>query len=1551
MLSRAGRRIAAEGKGRSHALCRLLSGTGLVLAAALGVFATPASGSIGHSYLSKLQAPLPPGLVEPSGMAVDQKTGEVFIANETNGVGIEVFSASGEYETHLATAAESGTGAASRVAVDEATGFVYATASGGGEGDELDVFKPLGGHEYQLVAQWSGAATSAGHFATLSGVAVDNSSSTSAGDVYVIDEGFVRTFKPKPSGPQEGKEGELLTRNFAGYEEPTAIAVNPTEGNVYIGDSATGSVRVYEPSGGPPVLKMKGKGSPTGGGLGSEPGSPETEITGLAVNAAGEVFVVAPEIGVVDQLNAAGEWVGWITSGAEGIPFADPIGVGLAPSGNIYVSDPGRSAVDIFGPGTTGPFVKTKEVTVIERVGATLAGQVTPHGAAPTTYFFEYGDATAEGYSHKTTPVEAGTAEVKLNVTAEITGLAVGSGYKYRLVGEEEGVPFYGQSAEFETLDAVEGVNTLPVTSVAYTGATLNGSLFNTDPNPASEGVRYYFQYGETNAYGSTIPAPPGTSIGKGEEKIAVEQAVSGLQPNSLYHYRLVGVNSFGTTFGNDSVFLTHGPPRITVEPAISNGRTEETLTDGLNPGGEETKYYFEYGESPPSGSSTRTPEVTIPANGGPMVEAKISGLKLGTTYHYRLVAFHESEKASPVVGPDQTFTASLIESESARKITDATATIEALLNPQGADVKYHFEYGTSASYGTTVPVPDADLGASEPATTVSRNLVGLAASTVYHYRVVAKVGGETALGRDRTFTTNATEVGPPLPDSRAYEMVTPPNKHGALLDAVPSTWGFIQASVDGSAITFPSDGAITEQAEGNREPEPSQNLATRGTDWTTQDLATPHERAVGLFQSFAEYRQFSPDLALSIVEPNPYGKTALSEPPLSPPAQVGEVQEKTIYARADTPLTPSAGEEAVYKQAQENGEQLSSERGETLPGYLALLTAANTAPGTKIGGVLPPQSENEKPPFIAGHEFITATPDLSHSILRSTLGPFTAESTGAGLYEWAGGQLKLVSVLPNGTPAPEQGFPGPRLGQGSEKLGENFRHALSENGSRVVWTLEPTHNEKTTELFLRDMVKGKTVRLDAVQGGPPLKEGTPGEAQFQIANADDSRVFFTDPQRLTADSKAVAGQPDLYECEIGEAAGAPTCKLTDLTVDHNPGESAGVRGEIIGASETGDYIYFVAGGVLSSTPNGNGDTATPFANNLYVLHESGGTWTTTFIAKLGTNDRNDFVNRSVNKPNAINELTSRVSPNGLYLAFMSAERLTGYDNTDAEAGTPDQEVFRYKAPDASLLCVSCNPNGARPRGVLDQKETSEGSGLLVDRAEAWVGQHLAGNIPTSNPDDEFVTQHQPRYLLDSGRLFFNSPSDLVPGAKSAKESVYEYEANGEGTCTSVNGCVALISSGSSSHEAAFIDASVSGDSAFIITASPLVSRDYDESYDIYDARVCTHESPCLDQSVVSPPVPCTTLETCRPVPSGSVTFGTPPSTNTGPSGNLTPSKTVPPPTTTPPPSKPKALTRAQKLAKALKACRKGPKKKRAKCEKQAHKKYGKSAKKAGHHR
>ena len=185
---------------------------------------------------------------------------------------------------------------------------------------------------------------------------------------------------------------------------------------------------------------------------------------------------------------------------------------------------------------------------------------------------------------------------------------------------------------------------------------------------------------------------------------------------------------------------------------------------------------------------------------------------------------------------------------------------------------------------------------------------------------------------------------------------------------------------------------------------------------------------------------------------------------------------------------------------------------------------------------------------------------------------------------------------------------------------------------------------------------------------------------------------------------------------------------------------------------------------------------------------------------------------------------------------------------------------------------------------MFDTEAAGEGFGLLVDRPETWTGHWLAGSLPgwtlfeLNNPEAE----HQSRYLSNSGRLFFNSADPLVaagdrpaPEKRSSTatkqsvgvENVYEYEPAGQGSCTSQPGCVALISSGTSRHESAFLDASESGNDVFFLTAAQLVAQDTDNSLDIYDARVCgTPETQsCLPEK--PPPPPACSGEECRPPP------------------------------------------------------------------------------------
>ena len=89
-------------------------------------------------------------------------------------------------------------------------------------------------------------------------------------------------------------------------------------------------------------------------------------------------------------------------------------------------------------------------------------------------------------------------------------------------------------------------------------------------------------------------------------------------------------------------------------------------------------------------------------------------------------------------------------------------ATLNASIYPYGADTHYHFEYGTTTAYGTSVPMPEGDAGsAAYPGIfQASEAISGLAQGTTYHFRLVASSSLGTATGpgtNDGTFTTTGT--------------------------------------------------------------------------------------------------------------------------------------------------------------------------------------------------------------------------------------------------------------------------------------------------------------------------------------------------------------------------------------------------------------------------------------------------------------------------------------------------------------------------------------------------------------------------------------------------------------------------------------------------------------------------------------------------------------------------------------------------------------------------------------------------------------------------
>lgn len=802
--------------------------------------------------------------------------------------------------------------------------------------------------------------------------------------------------------------------------------------------------------------------------------------------------------------------------------------------------------------------------------------------------------------------------------------------------------------------------------------------------------------------------------------------------------------------------------------------------------------------------------------------------------------------------------------------VGSAAATIEAVVNPRSEageePTSYRFEYGrcpslaecSSSPYPESFPVPDGTVSPDFELHRVAADLEGLLPHADYHFRVTAENEHGSASGEELTFTTFSPALAFSLPDQRGWELVTPPNKHGAAI--IPVGGGVSQAAASGGALAYVASGPTETQPQGNRQFA-AQAIARRGEDgWTSQELAEPVTRSTVFQQG---YPLFSSDLSLGLALPTPPSTLLTSEASAWTPY----LRRTFVSSTEVCPSEPSACWVPLVTSKQ---------------GY------ADLPPGAEF------TTETDRP-TVEG-----ATADLSHVVLSISV---FSEPSLSGLYEWSAAppwqaRLQRVGVLPAG----EGGQPvdcrtggyarlanGPAYGAG---------HGISADGSRLFFEVVRFGGGSSCpstglqhHLYLRDLAKGETLRLDTVQPGAEESEREAEEPDptFEAASADGSVVFFTDSQRLTAAS----GEGDLYECRIeANASGEPACALTDLTPLGKDGR-LGLWGTVFGAAEDASHLYFAAAADLTgSEENANGETAVEGQPNLYVL----GGGTTRFIAALSPGgDEPDWNSGTLvghSYPGV--PKVSRVSPDGRWLEFMSRRPLTGYDNRDAASGEPDEEVYLYDAAadggEGSLVCASCSPTGARPSGEF----------LGADRARAavndyrngfWEYRWLAATVPSMRAASETITNPsgQPRYLSNSGRLFFDAHGPLVPQDTNGQWDVYQWEPPGAGGCTASastysersGGCVSLISSGASNHESTFLEASESGNDVFFLTTSRLLGRDYDTSYDIYDARVGG------GFPEEEPPAPCEGGESCHGEGTHAPGAATPASSTVHSHGNL----------------------------------------------------------------
>ncbi len=392
--------------------------------------------------------------------------------------------------------------------------------------------------------------------------------------------------------------------------------------------------------------------------------------------------------------------------------------------------------------------LKADPASNLTKVSASLNGSYVGNGQ-DTHYFFEWGTTTAYGNQTASAPGEDnGSGSGPQTASSPIVGLEPGATYHYRLVAEnDDGISI----SEDETFLALA-----PVTSLDAYLTELHGNSVKLNGSWEGDGTEthYYFEWGSSTAYAHVVPtAPGGSNSATGPQH--VEESISGLQPKSYYHYRLVASNPSGTTSTSDAVFRTPQLAAVAYQPVLKMTGTSAELTGTVNP--QETgptTYHFEYGldtsyglrtiESAPVGSD----KSDYPAG------AEIAGLHPGTTYHFRIVGTSPTGEA---IGPDRTFTTipdpPEVTGTSTSKLVVGGVTLSAEVRTGHGPTVAYFQYGSTSDYSVST-IPGGPLPADDESHLVSTSISGLQPGTTYHFRAVAVNLHSAAYGLDEVFTT-----------------------------------------------------------------------------------------------------------------------------------------------------------------------------------------------------------------------------------------------------------------------------------------------------------------------------------------------------------------------------------------------------------------------------------------------------------------------------------------------------------------------------------------------------------------------------------------------------------------------------------------------------------------------------------------------------------------------------------------------------------------------------------------------------------------------------
>ncbi len=339
----------------------------------------------------------------------------------------------------------------------------------------------------------------------------------------------------------------------------------------------------------------------------------------------------------------------------------------------INKAEPAESAMGApvtFKTSAAEPVIPNESISGITPFDGVLNAQVNPE-KQETTYSYEYADEEAKLGTVEAASIGAGslpgTSEVQTanpaDIGADIGGaLTPATTYYYRLVATNGTGTTDGKTESFTTSAfVVPAVEAEFPTAVGQSTASLS-AIVNPEFQPV---LKCEFVY--TASASLSAPCTPGAAeLGEGGAGVATGVNLTGLLPNTTYHYKVLAENKIGAGEAPEEAFTTlPALPVASTGAATAITTNSASITGTVNPNNsdqaeqDDTKYHFEYGQDTSYGKRTLPATEAIGEGMSPVEEtASLDGLIPGRTYHYRIVASNNNNATPQLAyGQDEQFT------------------------------------------------------------------------------------------------------------------------------------------------------------------------------------------------------------------------------------------------------------------------------------------------------------------------------------------------------------------------------------------------------------------------------------------------------------------------------------------------------------------------------------------------------------------------------------------------------------------------------------------------------------------------------------------------------------------------------------------------------------------------------------------------------------------------------------------------------------------------------------------------------------------------------